>query len=127
MASTKTGKITDTAAPPFATRNGAPASPGTQTRPTDFARDASSAAQRAQTPRGTDFTRGDGRSQAPPPDEVQPDQWPSRVQAQGSPEGRVDPGSVAPGGTVTRADPASTRGGIVDAGPTPRSPFRNMK
>jgi hypothetical protein len=127
MASTKTGKITDTAAPPFATRNGAPASPGTSGKPTNFVRDASSAAQRAQAMKGADFTK-DGRSQAPPPDDMQPDAWPSPAQSPGNIQGRADAASIPRDGATPPATPTSARGGQCDPGPQPaRLPFKGLR
>ncbi|MGO8996011.1 MAG: hypothetical protein ACLQVI_22075 [Polyangiaceae bacterium] len=126
MASKK-GTVTDPSAPPFATRGGAPSTPGMSGKPADFSKTPSGNQPRGQ--RGTDYTRT-ARPDATPDDaqQPQPTEWPSTAQTPGSPAQRADASSIPRDGSFPPATPASTRGGQCDPGPQPaRSPFKNMK
>ena len=126
MASKK-GTVTDPSAPPFATRGGAPSTPGMSGKPADFSKTPSGNQPRGQ--RGTDYTRT-ARPDATPDDaqQPQPTEWPSTAQTPGSPAQRADGRRQSPATARSPRDAREHARRAVHPGPQPaRSPFKNMK
>jgi hypothetical protein len=113
----------DKASTPFSTADGKPINPQPGAKPADLLVTPTGSGVKSG---GRDFTQ-ENRPQSAT--ETPGDRTPwmqSRPQTAGSPEERVNPTSIAPGGIVMKADPGKASRGIGAQGLDRPVPFKNM-